>query len=148
MEILSVREHPELLERAIAYFQEKWASPESAKVYDDSIRHSMGDGLPEWYLLLDGDVITGCCGLISNDFVSRMDLMPYLCALYVEEAYRGRALGSLLIEQTKRDARRMGFSRLYLATDHVGYYEKYGFVRIAAGYHPWGEESSIYEAIL
>ncbi len=144
MRILSVRENPEACDRILEYVKSKWAGPDTVRVYDDCFAH-IGDRLPEWYALLDGERIVGCAGLIANDFISRQDLWPWLCALYVEPDMRGRALGSLLIERAKSDARRAGFARVYLCTDHVGYYEKYGFTYVGQGYHPWGEESRIYE---
>lgn len=147
MKIVSVRENPALCDAVIAYFQEKWASEGSMKVYKDCIRSSLTSDspLPEWYVMLDGDKMMGCAGLIANDFISRMDLWPWLCALYVEPAYRGHAYGSLLIERARADAAQKGYDRLYLCSDHVGYYEKYGFKRIGTGYHPWGETSGIFE---
>ena len=150
MKIISVRENPEFVETAIAYFQKHWASEDSAMVYDDCIRHCVTaeTPLPQWYLLFDGETVVGCVGLITNDFISRMDLYPWLCALFIEPEYRGRALGSLLIEKCKEDSRKAGFPKLYLCTDHVGYYEHYGFTRIGTGYHPWGETSGIFEAEL
>jgi len=148
MRIVSVRERPALCDRAIAYFQKRWASEDSLMVYEDCIRASLDSAslLPEWYLLMDGDTIAGGAGLISNDFISRMDLSPWLCALRIEEEYRGHAYGALLLERAKADAAAKGFPKLYLCSDHVGYYEKYGFTRIAEGYHPWGESSGVFEA--
>lgn len=146
MEIISIKENPEYKDKAIKYFQNIWASKESLLVYEDCITHciSTSSPLPQWYLLEDGGNIIGCAGLITNDFISRMDLYPWICALYIKEDYRGNAYGSLLLEKAKEDAKKGGFSHLYLCTDHIGYYEKYGFSYIGVGYHPWGESSRIY----
>ncbi len=145
--VCSVREHPELLCETIRYIAEKWASADSYRFYEDCITNAIATTscLPQWYLLREDDRTIGCAGLITNDFISRMDLFPWMCALYIEEENRGRAYGALLIEKAKDDAMRSGFSSLYLATDHIGYYEKYGFAYIGKGYHPWGDESRIYE---
>ena len=146
LELFSIREHPELADAAIEFFQRHWASPESMMVYEDCIRHAIGaEGpLPQWYvLMLNGRIVAGA-GLIPNDFISRMDLGPWLAALYVEDECRGCALGRELIRHALEDAGRLGFDRLYLCSDHIGYYEKYGFAAIAEGYHPWGERSRIF----
>lgn len=150
MEIVSIKKSPEYKERAIKYFQNKWASPNSMKVYDDCIENCITtpNPLPQWYLLIDNDKIIGCAGLITNDFISRMDLYPWVCAVYIEKEYRGNAYGSLLLEQAKIDAKAGGFSHLYLCTEHTGYYEKYGFEHIGTGYHPWGDSSRIYATTL
>ncbi|MDD7637083.1 MAG: GNAT family N-acetyltransferase [Clostridiales bacterium] len=146
MSILSAREHPEWTERIIAYFQKHWASEDSMMVYEDCIKNCIHSPspLPQWYVMVDGDTIIGCAGLITNDFISRMDLYPWICALYIEEAYRGHAYGSLLLARAEEDAAKAGYPYAYLCTDHVGYYEKYGFEHIGTGYHPWGETSGIY----
>ena len=150
MHVISVSSNPEFVTQAISYFQGKWASPESLKVYEDCILHSLNtkNPLPQWYLLLKEDKIIGCAGLITNDFISRMDLYPWLCALYIEEHERHHAYGSILIEHIKQEAKKLGFNSLYLCTDHIGYYEKYDFHYVGLGYHPWGETSRIYEAQL
>lgn len=148
MRLISVRENPEWTEKIIAFFQRHWATENSMMVYDDCIRSCVGaeSPLPQWFVLADGDEIVAGCGLITNDFISRMDLSPWLAALYVEEKYRGRGLGGRLVLHTMEKVTRLGLDSLYLCTDHVGYYEQFGFEAIAVGYHPWGESSRIYQA--
>jgi N-acetylglutamate synthase-like GNAT family acetyltransferase len=148
MNILSVRENPIYVDEAVTYFQKHWANEKSMMLYDDCIRHCIDAQacLPQWYLLQHDEKTIGGAGLIPNDFISRMDLFPWVCALYIEEEYRGNGYGSLLLEKTKQDTAKIGFENLYLSTDHIGYYERYGFTHIGTGYHPWGESSRIYRA--
>lgn len=148
MKVVSVRENPEFEKTAIEYFQKHWASESSNPVYEDCIHHCITaeNPLPQWYLLMSGEEIIGCAGLITNDFISRMDLYPWICAVYIEEKHRGNAFGKILLEKAKEDAAKAGFENVYLCTDHIGYYEHYGFEHIGTGYHPWGETSRIYKA--
>lgn len=148
MKIISVRENPEWKDAAIDYISSKWNAPRI--IYEDCITHAITalNPLPQWYLLMDEGKIIGCAGLITNDFISRMDLYPWLCALFIEKEQRGNGYAARLIEKVKTDARKAGFRNLYISTDHIGFYEKYGFKYIGTGYHPWNEESRIYEIVL
>lgn len=147
MELLNLRESPEIKKELISYLQDKWGSEESNEVYRDCLDHALSSqlALPMWYALKDQDQIIGCAGLVTNDFISRMDLMPWLCALFIDEAYRGKKLSQLLIEQIKQDTQKLGYQALYLSTHHIGLYEKMDFEYIGDGFHPWGESSRIYQ---
>lgn len=146
MKIISVRENPEYKDRIIAYIQKSW-SEVIPDLYSNCIEHCITspNPLPQWYVLEKDNQLIGCAGLITNDFISRMDLYPWLAALFIDEDYRGNSYAQLLIEQVKSDTQKAGFTNLYLSTTHIGYYEKYGWSYIGEGYHPWGEHSRIYE---
>jgi len=145
MRIISVRENPEYKDIATKYLQSKWTSVWPV-IYEDSISNSIlaTNPLPQWYLLEKGSKIIGCTGLITNDFISRMDLYPWICALYIDEGHRGYTFSSLLIDKAKDDAIKSGFKSIYLCTDHIGFYEKYEFNYMGQGYHPCNNESRIY----
>lgn len=145
IQIRGIRENPEYLERGIDYFALNWSI--DRRIYKDCISNSIttNSPLPRWYLMLKGDEIIGSYGLITNDFISRQDLFPWFCALYIEENERGKQLGAKLLEHGRIEAANLGYEKLYLCTSHNGYYEKYSWKHIADGFHPWGSESKIYE---
>lgn len=156
--VVGLRERPDLLEIAIDYITEQWAGETTVDLYRDCLTHSLTtrSPLPQWFLLLSDDGAPdgashapepiGCVGLITNDFISRMDLWPWLVALYVDPEHRGRNHAAALIAAVRQASADAGFPDLHLATDHVGFYEKHGFTYVADGHHPWGETSRIYQA--
>ncbi|TCO72298.1 GNAT family N-acetyltransferase [Marinisporobacter balticus] len=147
MRIISVRQECDYKEVAAKYIHSKWGNETNYQLYEDSIFGcvSTKEPVPYWYLLESDKKIVGCIGLIDHDFISRTDLSPWLCSLYIEKDYRGKALGALLIEQVKKEAEKEGFERIYLCTELNEYYEKNGFRYIEEGFYPNGEPSKIYE---
>lgn len=144
LRILSLRDAPQELERFIRYFSGRW---HNEAVYRDCMTACLNSDspLPQWYLLLnEKEEIIGGAGLIISDFSARGDLWPWFCALYIEEAYRGHAYGARLIAHVKTEAARLGYRKLYLCTDHAGYYEKYGFGYLGVASDPFGSSSRIY----
>ncbi len=147
MKIIEVRNNPAYLEKAIQYIYSKWGNVNNYLCYHDCIEHSvtLSSDLPRWYLMEndDGEVI-GCAGLLINDFISRMDLYPWISSIYLDENYRGQNLSQLLIDHIKGDAKKAGFKNLYIATKDVGYCEKHGFSYIGLGYLMTGETMTVY----
>ena len=80
-----------------------------------------------WFLCLDGDQIVGGLGVIENDFHDRPDLTPNICAVYTEESHRCQGIAGNLLNMAVEDLRSKGISPAYLVTDHVGFYERYGW---------------------
>ena len=147
MKIVNVKDYPGGIDSAVAYIHDKWGNEDNYDFYRDAIVHSSEPGrkLPMFFLLLDGDEVLGCYGLVTNDFISRHDLYPWFACLFIEEGARGKELGRLLMEHAVEEAGKAGFPYLYLTTDHDGYYERYGWQRIEDGFEPSGKRTRIYE---
>ena len=126
-EVLNLREHPELLDKAAAWFHAKWGVPLEA--YRESMDQCVKGGgpVPQWYAAMDGDTIAGGLGVIENDFHDRKDLAPNVCAVYVEEQYRCRGIAGALLNHVCGDMAALGVGTLYLLTDHTSFYERYGW---------------------
>ncbi len=127
MEILKIREHKELANAAVKWFHFKWKIPleEYQKSINDCFEKKLK--IPQWYVAIERDKIIGGLGVIENDFHNRKDLSPNICALYVEENYRGRGIAGKLLNYVCNDMNSLGIDKLYLITDHTSFYERYGW---------------------
>lgn len=126
LQFITLRQRPELKEKAAAWFHGKWRVPASAYLacMADYLSGATEYG---WYLCLDGEAIVGGLGVIENDFHDRKDLYPNVCAVYTEAEYRGRGIAGRLLGLAVEDQRAHGVSPLYLLTDHTGFYERCGW---------------------
>lgn len=125
-EFIALRQRPELEKTAAEWFHKKWGVPTEAylECMDDYLSGKTELG---WYLCLYKGVIVGGMGVIENDFHDRKDLTPNVCAVYTEEEHRGRGVAGRLLDMTVADLREKGISPVYLLTDHMGFYERYGW---------------------
>lgn len=126
-EIVKIQEYPECKQEAAQWFHEKWGIPLEA--YMDSIEECLqckGE-VPQWYIVKNKREIIGGLGVIENDFHDRKDLTPNVCAVYVEEAYRNQGIAGEMLDFVCKDIRDAGIATLYLVTDHIGFYERYGW---------------------
>ena len=123
---ITLRERPELKDDAAQWFHQKWGVPVDAYLacMDAYLANKTEYG---WYLCLNGGNIVGGMGVIGNDFHDRKDLTPNVCAVYTEKDYRCQGIAGHLLGLVVEDMRSKGISPLYLVTDHIGFYERYGW---------------------
>ena len=127
MEILKLREHRELLNKASVWFHSKWGIP--VKAYEESIKESLKNTgiVPQWYIVLEDKNIVGGAEVIENDFPNRKDWSPNVCSFYVEKEHRYKGIAGKLLQYVCDDINSMGIDTLYLITDHTSFYERYGW---------------------
>ena len=125
-EYISLREKSEIKDLAAEWFHSKRGVPTEAylECMDAYLCNETEYG---WYLCLSGNQIIGGMGVIENDFHDRKDLTPNVCAVFTEEGYRGQGIAGNLLNMVVNDMKSKGISPIYLITDHIGFYEKYGW---------------------
>lgn len=144
MELVKISEQPHYLETAATWFAQKWEIP--VESYRESLQQSLSTTIPQWYIFLDvGKIIAGA-GIIENDFHDRKDLTPNLCALYVEEKYRGQGLAAEILTRVRKDLGAMGIEKVYLVTDLIGFYEQYDWQFLTMVHEESGELIRMYVA--
>ena len=123
---IKLLEKTELLNKAAKWFHDKWNVPIEAylECMQAYINHETDYG---WYLCLHNNEIIGGLGVIENDFHNRKDLTPNICAVYVEEKYRNQGIAGHLLNMAVNDLKSKGISPVYLVTDHINFYERYGW---------------------
>ena len=126
LQYITLRENPELMNTAAAWFHSKWGVPKEAYLgcREAYLKQETELG---WFLCLDGGQIVGGLGVIENDFHDRPDLTPNICAVYTEESHRGLGIAGKLLNMAVEDLRSKDISPAYLVTDHTGFYERYGW---------------------
>lgn len=127
VELLKIREHNNIACQAAEWFHQKWGIPLEA--YMESIKACLNGAraVPQWYIGVEKGVIVAGMGVIENDFHSRKDLTPNVCAVYVEEEYRCQGIAGRLLCFVCDDMQSWDIDTLYLVTDHTSFYERYGW---------------------
>ncbi len=123
---ITLLEKPELKEEAAGWFHSKWGAPEEA--YLECMNAYLSHKTPYgWYLCLCAGKIVAGMGVIENDFHNRPDLAPNVCAVYTEEDHRRKGIAGKLLNMVVADLKAQGICPVYLVTDHIGFYERYGW---------------------
>ena len=81
--------------------------------------------------------------MTRRDCIVDDNLFPWIGFVYTFPEYRGNRYSELLINNCADIAKKKGFEKLWIATDHDGLYEKYGFVYLENRIDCWGEDSKV-----
>ena len=81
-------------------------------------------------ILVDNDSLIGFISIFPYDSDEEKDLTPWYATMYVKEEYRGKGYSKILNDAILEEARNRLFPVIYLKTDLVNYYDKFGAVFI------------------
>ena len=109
-----------------------WWGKEDGYTFDSVkcfLEHSfLKDRLPKTFGLFHKGRIIGMFQFTYEDLEVRPDIYPWLANLYVDEEYRSKGIGRILLERVNEVAKTsLNFNELYLFTKHIGLYEKFGW---------------------
>lgn len=107
-----------------------------------------GDALPQTFVALVDGKPAGMYQLsMFDDLFGRPDIYPWIGNVYVDENFRGLGICGKLMETVPEKAKAAGLKEIYLYTNHVGLYEKYGweFIEIIPTFDGSTQEERLYK---
>ena len=84
--------------------------------------------------------------LAYKEILWSTDTGLWIATLYVDPGFRGKHLSPILIDHARRRGWELGEEKIYLASEHTNYYEKFGFHTIGPDACAWGEPTQMFEA--
>lgn len=133
MEIIDIKRNPKFLKEYIKLCSLEWGKPKS----EDEMKEYI---IQKEKRILAGDKVISVLGLIKDSkligFISLFEyeddkttkLTPWYATIYVKEEYRGKGYSKILNDEILKEAKKLGYSKIYLKTTLTNFYEKFGAI--------------------
>ena len=79
-------------------------------------------------ILLDDDKLVGFISIFPKDGNECLDLKPWYSTMFVKPSYRNKGYSKILNNAILEEAKKRGLKKLYLKTNLINYYEKFGAI--------------------
>lgn len=109
----------------------------------ESFERNLGTG-GRVFMLTDGDRLVSFAALTRQDSIKDESLYPWIGYVFTFPEYRGNRYSQKLIAYMEEQAKQEGHSHVYIATKHVGLYEKFGYEYVDSQLDEWRTETRIY----
>lgn len=111
-------------------------------IEEKTFHDNLGEGT--LLLLTDSDKLVSFLTFAEKDCIDDERLSPWVGFVYTVPKYRGHRYVGRLISRCEEIAAEKKIPKIYVCTDHVGLYEKYGFSYIESRIDIYGGNSRVY----
>lgn len=132
MKLINLKEDKDYLKEYFMLCSKEWGSNKSIEELEtysndkvEKVLSSNYDKLISAIGLYDNELI-GFISLFKYDGDERKDLTPWYATMYVKKEYRGLGYSKILNDAILNQAKRLGYDKVYLKSDLINYYEKFG----------------------
>lgn len=130
MEIRNIKNNDNYLKEYIMLCNEEWGSKKNKeqlkKYIEEKIKKIHSDSKVISILaLIHDDKMLGFISLFKYDGEKRKDLTPWYATMYVKKEYRNKGYSKLLNKALLKEAKNLGYKKVYLKTTLNNYYEKF-----------------------
>jgi predicted N-acetyltransferase YhbS len=126
--ILPLYHAPQYAQQVTDWIWQAFGEGLPREFFHSIVEHSQTPGaLPLTFIALEDERLVGTVGLWRCDLITRQDLFPWLAALYVDDAARGKGLAGQLQQHIISCAAQAGYETLHLWSACRDFYERYGW---------------------
>ncbi len=80
-----------------------------------------------FFVAVENNNIIAYCSFLKEDYYPENRYFPWISSVFVDESVRGNRISHSMIATVISYAKDMNFSKVYIPSDMIGFYEKCGF---------------------
>ena len=128
MKIINIKNNDNYINEYIILCNKEWGNNIIDDEYIENKKNKIinGDKVISVLGLINNDILIGFISLFTNDGINN-NLTPWYATMFVKEEYRGKGYSKILNDAIIKEATKLGYKKLYLKTNLINYYEKFGF---------------------
>ncbi|MBN1812726.1 MAG: GNAT family N-acetyltransferase [Anaerolineae bacterium] len=133
MKVKHLAAHLDAVPTLAAWVYDQWGHWMSPATTPETLcrefeRRAVQGRIPETFVAMEDGVPVGTASLVAHDLAERMDLSPWLAAVYVAPEFRNQGVGSALVRAVMDETLALGVEELYLFTpDKMSFYSRLGW---------------------
>lgn len=131
LKIVSIKDNKEALKEYFKLCSFEWGKSYLKDNFDEIVERKVEDvinGKNENIILVlglyDDNILIGFISLFKYD--GNYCYTPWYATMYVKKNYRGNHYSKLLNDALLDECKKLGYKRIYLKSELVNYYEKFG----------------------
>lgn len=133
MKIINITNNTKYLKEYIALCYLEWSEKEKklTEYIDYKLRKlKIENNIILILGLVDHNKLVGFISLLKKDEDCEVKLTPWYATMYVKKEYRGRGYSRILNDALLEKSKRLGYTKVYLKSNLINYYEKFGAIYI------------------
>lgn len=133
MKIINITNNTKYLKEYIALCYLEWSEKEKelTEYIDYKLRKlKIENNIILILGLVDHNKLVGFISLLKKDGDCEVKLTPWYATMYVKKEYRGRDYSRILNDALLEKSKRLGYTKVYLKSNLINYYEKFGAIYI------------------
>lgn len=130
MKIIDIKQNKKYLKQYYKICIETWSNNKTninKRVKDKLNNNSNLDNKISILGITINNKLVGFISLFKSDYELKKELTPWYSTMYVIKEYRNKGYSKILNDLILKEAKSLGYNKVYLKTDLLNYYEKFGF---------------------